>query len=682
MRRLLAALLAISASLPTAPVTAQAEAGVRLQLLEQSLWNGPFPDRRVLEVRLRAVNGTAEALDGLSLFLTVHSPARGRLEYEASLSGDPTVQLFGEPRELAGSIPPGGTRDLLFRHRIDELHERGVTGVYPMKLELRADDVPLATIRSPIVYVVPEEDDVPLAVAATFVLAERIRQHPSGAFSDRVLEAAVADGGSLRALVGALESTPALAATVAVSPILLQQLADMRDGYRVAAGPAVPASGQGARDAAEVLEAIGRVVRSREVDLAAYPYAGPSLPALAQGGLDRDIAVHLDHGRRLVQSLLGTAPDPRLIRPPFGLIDTASIEELDRLARPEGPALLLDAGSATPPVDEPDLGFSPVATGRLEVAGERGPEAILPSASVAAILEDVGDDPALRAHAALGELATIYLEEPGEHRAVAMLFGEATRPDGAFVRPFLAGMHSIPILRPLGANGLLRELPGEAGLPIVTRSPATFSLGYETAIRDARSAIGRFSATFRTQGRRAAELGTRVLLAESQQFIRDETAGRALLAGVERAVAERIAQIQPPPRGRVFTLASRNGAVPVTIRNGSGAEAWVQVRLLSSALRFPGGGSQLVRLEGNVTTSTFAVQARRGGRFPIDVVVCTPAPHTPPAECTPESPAALASSQIVVRSTVYNRVALVLTAGAALFLLAGWGRRVLRRARS
>jgi hypothetical protein len=62
------------------------------------------------------------------------------------------------------------------------------------------------------------------------------------------------------------------------------------------------------------------------------------------------------------------------------------------------------------------------------------------------------------------------------------------------------------------------------------------------------------------------------------------------------------------------------------------------------------------------------------------VVVCPP--NVEPSDCRQSSPDVIAQSTIVIRSTVYNRVALLLTLGAALFLLLGWGRRVLRRART
>jgi hypothetical protein len=73
-------------------------------------------------------------------------------------------------------------------------------------------------------------------------------------------------------------------------------------------------------------------------------------------------------------------------------------------------------------------------------------------------------------------------------------------------------------------------------------------------------------------------------------------------------------------------------------------------------------------------TLTFAVRAKTTGRFPIRVQVRTPGRDSASQTIT--------QSEVVVRSTVYNRLALFLTIGAALFLLMWWGRRFLPRARS
>jgi hypothetical protein len=64
------------------------------------------------------------------------------------------------------------------------------------------------------------------------------------------------------------------------------------------------------------------------------------------------------------------------------------------------------------------------------------------------------------------------------------------------------------------------------------------------------------------------------------------------------------------------------------------------------------------------------VQAQTTGRFPMTVQILAP------------EGGLIAQSQMIVRSTAYNRVALVVTAGAVLFLLVWWGRRFLPRGAS
>ncbi|MGH2651430.1 MAG: hypothetical protein ACRDHK_09510, partial [Actinomycetota bacterium] len=65
---------------------------------------------------------------------------------------------------------------------------------------------------------------------------------------------------------------------------------------------------------------------------------------------------------------------------------------------------------------------------------------------------------------------------------------------------------------------------------------------------------------------------------------------------------------------------------------------------------------------------TFPVRAQTTGRFPVAVVIESP-----------DGTRLVAESQILVRSTAYNRAALALTIGAAVFLAFWWGRRFLRR---
>jgi hypothetical protein len=110
--------------------------------------------------------------------------------------------------------------------------------------------------------------------------------------------------------------------------------------------------------------------------------------------------------------------------------------------------------------------------------------------------------------------------------------------------------------------------------------------------------------------------------------------------------------------------------IPVTIRNLAGYRVRIRVVLLSPRLEFLEGDSRKVVLDRRVQVFTFPVRAQTTGRFPVAVRLET------------LRGALIAESQIVVRSTAYNLLALVITLGAALFLAAWWGRRLLPRLRT
>jgi hypothetical protein len=125
----------------------------------------------------------------------------------------------------------------------------------------------------------------------------------------------------------------------------------------------------------------------------------------------------------------------------------------------------------------------------------------------------------------------------------------------------------------------------------------------------------------------------------------------------------------------VVTLTSRQGFIPVTLRNNSGVPLRVRVKLIADlSVAFVTGNSRQILLPPAERTLTFAVRAKTTGRFPVRVQVRTPGP-----DGTAET---ITQSEVVVRSTVYNRLALFLTIGAGLFLLAWWGRRFFLRRRS
>jgi hypothetical protein len=119
------------------------------------------------------------------------------------------------------------------------------------------------------------------------------------------------------------------------------------------------------------------------------------------------------------------------------------------------------------------------------------------------------------------------------------------------------------------------------------------------------------------------------------------------------------------------TLTARSGKIPITIHNDSAQRLTVVLRLSSPKVELPPGASQPIVLEPHRrSTQLLQVTTRATGTFPLRVDVLTADGAEP-----------VAGGEVVLVSTAFNRVALVLSGGAAGFLLLWWGHGRRRTAR-
>ena len=347
MRRLsltfLALLGVLLAPLPTA--SAQEPAVVRLTLLEQTPWNSSFDETnaRELFVRFRAENLGSVSIDELAIGVTLYGRVLSRTAFEGSLLTDPAVALKAETRPREGTLDPGQTRDFELTFLLDASVglDPDDTGVYPMKIDLRSGFTSLGAIRTPVVFLVRQPVE-PLRLSWTFVLHHPIEFGPDGQFVSTGLETALAPGGRLGARIRALQDLTAAptqpAVDVAISPVLLTQLARMRDGYEVRVGDevlAVEAGEGGAKLAGDALLALDRIAGAPNVRVSAMPFSVPELPSLVAGGLGRDLGIQLDRGREVVDEIL-TPPVAGVLRPPGAALDDATLRELPGSTRING----------------------------------------------------------------------------------------------------------------------------------------------------------------------------------------------------------------------------------------------------------------------------------------------------------------------------------------------------------
>jgi hypothetical protein len=645
---------------------------VTLRLAAQSVWNGP---RRPLVISFTATNNTDQAMEDLSVALSIYSPARSRSLFELSLRQDATAVLSTVPYLLRGTLEPGQARTFRVRQPLDQLGPLDETALYPVKVEFRSADVSEGSMRTPMVFLI-EHPEVPLQLSWTWVLDTPLQRTPDGILQPGALPQALGPGGRIDALVTALDEVQPGPVDLAVSPVLLDQLAAMEQGYRFTVGDEVRSVARGtggAEQAARVLTILRRVASRSETELVALPLGDARLPTLIRSGLDGDVERLVRGGRDRVAAVLGTSPEPSVFRPPLSQIEPASAAAARRLGVR---ILLLDP--TTVPIDE-SLPFGPPSGSArpiVRLPGNPTLWSVTPDPGVTTVAAAFPDDPRLAAQAAIGELAAVWLEFPGTPgRAASVLFSESSTYRPAFVDAFASLVAGSPWLRRVRASDLLATAADAPEAELQARSYRPLSPSYLEAYLEARRSLSMFHRTVVGGDALVARLQSDLLQAEGSIALSNPDLGARYVDSVQGTIDSVYRRVRlTPPR---FTLTSKKGTLPLAVSNESPYAMRVSVRMVADRrLLFPKGNIREVSLAGKRTVAVYvAVQALATGRFPVKVQVLTSAPG-------PQ--ATIAESELIVRSTAYNRIALVLTVGAAAFLFGWWGRRLLpgRRQRS
>lgn len=653
----------VSALAPQPAARAADQPTATLALLSQSALNGPA---RPLLLSVRATNTSNTQLTGLSFSVQVYAPPSGRIQYDESLKADVTSPTgVSAPFVERGSLAPGQSRTFRLRHAVDALSSLGGSGLYPIRIDLQSNLVIVATVRTPMVYLT-EQPALPLGLAWTWVLWEPLQLGPDGVLEPGPIERDIAPGGRLFEEVRALVATGRAAVDVALSSVLLEELDRMSRGYRVVRGGStqtVAKGTAGSKDAQSMLDAF-RVVAARPgVELAAFPFADPNVPSLVDGGLGKDLRPLMQRGRDQVRTV-GGDPSTAVFRPPGGQVGADS---LSKLARMGVRTLLLDAGTAAQIAGTHP---TPLPAAKL-AAGGHAVTAILPDTRLAATLaayRQAGQE-VQAAHVALGELAVDYFEAPAApDRGAAVLFPERPPEQPAFFGEFGSLVRASPWLGTVTATRLASSAPPSPSEELPDTASRAFAPAYVQQLLAGRESLRQFTSAVQGQKDTVAHMTTNLWLAEGGAAAADRAVGDAFLSSVTAQIHRTFRQISPPPSGYKITLTSLHGGFFVTVRNDSSYSMRLQIRLVAPRQLTFQGNTKWVTIPAHTPhVASFSVRAQTTGRFPVEVQVLAPAGET------------IAKSQMIVRSTAYNRVALVLTIGAALFLLFWWGRRFLPR---
>jgi Family of unknown function (DUF6049) len=418
-----------------------------------------------------------------------------------------------------------------------------------------------------------------------------------------------------------------------------------------------------------VLSVVRAAATAGSTEVVATPAGDATLPSLIRAGLIGTIPDLLRHGADLVVRATGRRPLTDALRPPQSQLDPASASTLFELGYH---TVLMDSSYVQPGAE---VTFSPPPTVRL-TTGTAALVAVAPDDRAAATMTAYPDDPRLAAQATLGELAARWLEFPGTPgRGAALMVPEAPSFDPQVLPSLATLVLSSPWLRPVSASHLTAFVPPVDEQPVPPHRYPTFTAAYVAAYRQADAALGRFARTVLDQQALMTDMDGDLRLSLSGSFVRrrDQDLGRRFIDAVDRTIDGAYARVSVDDVP--ITLTSRVGVLPVTVHNESGLSMSVEIRLIADRrLSFVQGSSVVVTLDQGSRTVAFPVRAETTGRFPIKIQVRS-------RELVGVG-VTIAEAQVVVRSTAYNRVALLLTVGAGAFLLAWWGRRYLPRKKS
>jgi hypothetical protein len=214
---------------------------------------------------------------------------------------------------------------------------------------------------------------------------------------------------------------------------------------------------------------------------------------------------------------------------------------------------------------------------------------------------------------------------------------------------------------------MAEAFPPTSESKLAASSPMTFSRTYVDLIKESRRLIG----TYRTmlvdeESVDPDRLDTMLLLAESGQYLLDESTGLPFVASARAGVESVFEKVRPDTTQPITLTSSSGSGIPIPVTNGNREPLRVSVRLVSSHLSGTPQSSLVLKADSTQIVN-FDVQLNTSGRFDVDVQVTSPSGRV------------INSGKLIVRSTAYNRFALFITIGAALLALLVWARRFVPR---
>jgi hypothetical protein len=667
-------LLAILWIASTARAQEPDEPSAVISLVSQTPWT--TTKEPMLRVRVSVRNEGDATIDSPVVGWEIGPRVTSRLQYQTALEQGPAFAASADTVPLLGPLSPGVSVEVPIPIDVSEIPgsvDPDESGVYPLQLSLRSedDDEEIAVLTTAAIHIARKPQG-PVLFSWWTEITSPVAFAPDGRLVDSGWEATLEAGGGIVTQVEAIadlltQPRSRAAFDLIVSPAALDQLRQASDGYERSDGQVVEESDIVPRVSAETLDRLRAIVASPRVRVHAMPFAAPRLPALLSSGLRTHLEDQWRLGDETFERILEKRPDPTVARPPGLSFDQDTVDVLSA----RGVSTILGADDSVDRPPQPN-DFAPPPAAALSTTSGVSVNLILPDPGTQALLSDpkLRTDPVLGAQAVLGELATIWREQPvPEDEAVrglaldlppdlpTAIWGEAL--ERLSRAPFLDQIHAEDL------PGGIKPPPDAAELD--NPAPEGFSAAYADDLAETGDRVAAFASILEGPAEEADRLRRGMLYAEASQYIDHEGSGRVWVKAVNDVIDGTFSRLAPDT-SRPLTFTSRSGTIPLRMGDPGDRVVNVKVVLASGRVDFLDDNERTVRLDQANQVITFPVEVKAAGPSNIDVFVVSP-----------NGEAVISSSRLVVRSTAVNPIALIITIGAGLVLIGLWSRRLFRR---
>jgi len=677
-------LVALALAGPIEPPVARAqesESGdVTIELVDQPV---SYDADSNLNIKIRVSNQSTETLAGFALNLGRESRLTSRSDLQSSFESPPGLAIEALTRVIEQAVAPGESLVVTLDDPVAEVLAGDDAGIYPASINVLEEDgsTPLDSLTTHLMYY-PDGAESQLNFVVAVPLNDVPSRGPDGGFvvdaaDDRpTIEEAIGGRGWLNRTVSQLNRRGGrLRVGLAPTPRLVEEIADMSDGYR-RGDEQVAEDSPEAQAAAEVLEQIRQILTTDGVQPLLVPYANPDLPSMATNGAAGRVATQITLAETILSDVLDVDIDRTWLFPPGERTDADSLE-LMKLTSNVGEKTLFSESSLIE-VANPLLAGCPiegltaacpvsVSTQAGETLGYRSDPGL--QNRLSALVRD--DDDRLNLQRFFAETAMIREEQPSRtDRIVQVTLPSLWYPSPAMIRTLYGGLTSAPWLKTVTPEeGLELDIDRidrriADGADEVPNEIDAF--GYD-AIEEAESTIESFNSV----GPPAAmyqRLLRNTLVAESRNWWGDEDLANRGLAYARASAQEARSEMDKVSIevSERITLTSRAEDIPVRVLNNAGYPVKVRFQLDSPQFRFE--DEQIQTFETGRTPLTIPVRAESSGFFRVTMALITP-----------DGSEVIAESEPTVRSTEFNNVALTITIGALFFLIAFYLLRWYRR---